>query len=131
MLDQLFSEAGVDHRVTRKDFRSAIEQGCGICVPFYGQLAQYINAGIQIYHKTDIPGFWVFDNLDPNLDDQELAINWSVKLVPHRGPYDIQELNLDAFSGGKRGNLYTRYYVHTDHGNMLSFGLLSLKSCSD
>jgi hypothetical protein len=126
VLDQLVSEAGIDHRITRKYFRAAIEQGCGICVSFYIQFVPGFSGW-----KSEIPEFWVLDNRDPNLDDQELVINWSVKLVPDKGPYDIQELVLDAFSGKQRGSVYTRYYVNADPGNTLSFGLLPLQSCSD
>jgi hypothetical protein len=115
--------------VTRKDFRAAIEQGCGICVPFYIEFMH------PVYHGEDsvagLPDLWVSDNQDPSLDDKELVINWSVKLVPDKGPYDIQELVLDAFSGKQRGSVYIRYYVHADPGNTLSFGLLPFQSCSD
>jgi hypothetical protein len=124
VLDQLLSEAGIDRRVTRKYFRSAVEQGCGICVPFYNGLVQHM-------WEPEQQNFWVLDDKDPNLDEQELVINWSMKLGPDGGPYDIQELVLDALRWNKRGNHDGRYYVHADHGNMLSFGLLSFESCSD
>lgn len=38
--DQLLSEGGIDLRVTRRDFRSSVEQACGICVPYYESMQE-------------------------------------------------------------------------------------------
>jgi hypothetical protein len=127
VLDQLLSEAGIDHRVTRKDFRAALEQGCGICVPFYEE----ISSSSYDHYGAEPQDFWVLDDQDPNLDDQELVINFTAKISSKGGPYNVQGLAVDAFSGNERGNIYNRFYLYTDHGNMLSFGLVSFEPCSD
>jgi hypothetical protein len=118
VLDQLVSETGIVRRVTRKDFRSALEQGCGICIPFYASLA----CCRDIYSEAELQNFWVFDDQDPKLDDQELVIYYMAEIHPDEVPYNVQALRVDAFSGcGREVNtLGASFYLHADQGNMLS-----------
>ena len=61
-------EAGIDQQVGRKDKRSAVEEGCGVCVSFYELVRGYD-------HIPELQLIWVFDDVDAGLDDQEPLIN--------------------------------------------------------
>jgi hypothetical protein len=113
------SEAGIDHRVSRQNFRSAVEQGCGICVPFYERLR-------EIDWRPEFRPFWVFDDDDPSVDDQELVINYTAEINLEGGSYNVEKLEVDPCSGEERGNHCTSYYLYAEHGNnMLSFRLFA------
>jgi hypothetical protein len=114
MLDRLVSEGGVDLRVTRKDFRSAIEQGCSFFTPFYTRVK------IEAKGCPELQPFRVLDDKDPCDDAKELTINCSATTKPDGGPYDIQSLKLEDSTGITEGATAILYEVFANVGKMLS-----------
>ena len=117
MLDQLVSEAGIDLRVTRREFRLALEQGCGICVQFY-----------EAFHgsrllKPKLKNFYVFDNEDPANDDTELVRNYHASTNSEGGPYDVEELRVTPLGAKERRNWGTIFELYADEGKMFSLSL--------
>ena len=111
LLGQLVSEAGIDLRVTRKEFRLALEQGCRICVPFSETFR------VSISESKNQP-FWVFDDEDPSNDGDELVRNYYAATVPEGGPFDIEEMIGSPLGASERDYLTMRYHVYADKGKI-------------
>jgi hypothetical protein len=114
ILDRLVSEGGIDLRITKKDFRSAIEQGCSFFMPFYTRVA------IEAKDCPELQPFCVLDNKDPCDDGQELTINCSATTKPDGGPYDIQSLKIEDITGITEGATAVVYDVFANIGKMVS-----------
>ena len=114
MLDELVSEAGIDLRVTRREFRLALEQGCGICVPFY--------QNVRSYGSSDGPlqSFWVFDYEDASNDDPELVRNYHATTTPDGGPHDIERMWVTPLGPKDRGNSGAFFELYADKGKFYS-----------
>jgi hypothetical protein len=120
-LDQLVSEAGINLRVTREEFRSGLEQGCGICVPFYK-----IVEGRRADDKTRC--FEVFSGANPNGDGEILVRNYYATICPEGGPYDLEAITVSALGAEERDNISTVYDVYADYGiTSTAPSLLSLR----
>lgn len=121
-LDQLLSEAGINLRVTRWEFRSSLEKGCSICVPLYGNSGP---RGLQGWVEDSRTGsFRFFDDEDPSDDDQGLTFKYWAEVRAKGGPYDIHRLKVAALQGKRSLLCDLNYHVYASHGNMLLFGLL-------
>jgi hypothetical protein len=114
MFDRLVSEGRVDFQVTRKDFRSAIEQGCSFFTPFYSEVS------VEARECPELQPFCVLDNKDPCDDGQELTINLSATTNPQGGPYDIWTLKLEDSTGIPELATAVVYDVFANFGKMLS-----------
>lgn len=114
MLEELVSGAGINLRVTRREFRLALEQGCGICVPFY--------QSVRGYRSSDGPlqSFWVFDYEDAGNDDTELVRNYHATTTPDGGPYDIERLEVTPLGPEDRGNSSILFELYADKGKLYS-----------
>jgi hypothetical protein len=111
-LDQLVSEAGIDIQISRGEFKSAIQDGCGICVPLYENL--------RSSPEEDIKPFWVFDGEEAAKDEHELVLNYHASTVPRGHRYDISEMKVAPLGRHKRGNNDQIFDVYADHGNTYS-----------